>query len=156
MVIFWLWNFKRPHKQFCFAGLLSWWRHFCYLSRYTTALSMRHPTVTVRQIILSKSFLNLRSNYTRHYYPGAVDPHLRVHRVRHPADLRHHPRQRPDDHPGQSSDERIMIYVTPNLGQGLILNDEGELEEEDNRNDLKKPKSAWSDSNHFNNFSKVF
>jgi len=38
--------------------------------------------------------------------------------------------------------------------QGLILNDEGELEEEDNRNDLKKPKSAWSDSNHFNNFSK--
>ena len=95
---------------------------------------------------------------TRHNYPGAVDPHLRVHRVRHTADLRHHPRQRPDDHPGQSSDERMMPCCTrdTDIWQGLILNDEGELEEEDDRNDLKKPKSAWSDSNHFNNFSKVF
>ena len=54
----------------------------------------------------------LLTEQTRHNYPGAVDPHLRVHRVRHTADLRHHPRQRPDDHPGQSSDERMMPCCT--------------------------------------------
>ena len=53
----------------------------------------------------------LLTEQTRHNYPGAVDPHLRVHRVRHTADLRHHPRQRPDDHPGQSSDELMQCHT---------------------------------------------
>ena len=38
--------------------------------------------------------------------------------------------------------------------QGLILNDEGEVEEDDQGKNLKKPKSAWSSSQIF--VSKVY